>query len=54
MLSLASFFVGVPALILCIAGLVQINTKDDCKGNGLCVFGLIMSIVAIIFYVGRI
>ncbi|MCE0483357.1 MAG: DUF4190 domain-containing protein [Methylacidiphilales bacterium] len=56
-LGLASFFLSflcvgllaaVPALCLCIAGLVQLNRRKDQSGHGLAVAGLVLSVVALL------
>jgi hypothetical protein len=54
-LGLLSLFLGmfsaIPSLILSIAGFSQIRSKETYKGNGLCVFGIVTSVITIIFYV---
>lgn len=50
-LFLLGMFSAIPSLILSIAGFSQIRSKETYKGNGLCVFGIVTSVITIIFYV---
>ncbi len=50
----AGILSGIPALIVCIAGIIHVKKNDKYQGLDLCTIGIILSLIAVVFYVGRI